>query len=458
MEKYKSSVSLKSFEVDKETGEMLLSDKHRFKYMTYFDTGNSSTVMHFSTIKSGHYHIAYKIDMNRDYIDVNVSLPKYFHGTNVFQLIPHLFDKNYSRFLLSENITDVSGISFKLFYALFKNFLKREFPTTSIDLVEIVRLDFCYNQVFNTEEDCLIYFKNIQTKRKQYQRDKVNEAINYESSLSYVTSDYSFKVYHKGTEFRKHDSKELKKFNDSVKRHYFNIPVIDDLAGRTLRYELTSRLANLNYVYKFRYLLKTIEWEFKYANWLDYGRYPEKLKSKSQDERRHIKRDIKQVKDLINRSMPMVFTKSLKTDNYIKLNETTFSLYIDYFTKMVNDYQLRNDQSKVVDLRTLCESPDFNQLVVDYGYFKQKPKSKISKTKLILLMHLLESNTMDEIRTKGLFPNSTYYVYLNFLKRFGINKDSHFGIAINASLDFKRYYEYCTFNGNSLKNLKLYPV
>lgn len=66
----------------------------------------------------------------------------------------------------------------------------------------------------------------------------------------YTTQRYSEKIYHKGSEYKKNDLKHHRRINNEKGVQIFNIEKIQDFADRILRYELTLRNEELNYLFK----------------------------------------------------------------------------------------------------------------------------------------------------------------------------------------------------------------
>src|SRR5205085_2330296 len=96
---------------------------------------------------------------------------------------------------------------------------------------------------------------------------------------------------------------------------------------------------------------------------------------------------------------------------------------------IVKQYQLENDKQIILNLHEVLNAVPQGQKV---SQVKNSFNSHgtIKRDKLILIMELLKIHSMDDIKQKGLIPRSTYYLYLKHLKRFGITKNSNFGILI----------------------------
>ncbi len=53
----------------------------------------------------------------------------------------------------------------------------------------------------------------------------------------YTTHRYSLKIYHKGSEYTKHDRKEHKRINILKGKEYFKINELQSISDKILRYE-----------------------------------------------------------------------------------------------------------------------------------------------------------------------------------------------------------------------------
>jgi hypothetical protein len=199
---------------------------------------------------SHHYAFVYRVDYSNDFIEFNFSVPKYKFGTNILMDVEHWWDVHY-------RLYECSTINHNVLYTVnnlirfIQIFLAKEFINSKIEMhdVELNRIDFCFNQIFPNKEDAL-KFLNFQKKlHKTYARES-NEIYNYETSLMHKNNRTSFKIYHKGSEYSKHDSKEHERINKEKGCQYFKVEKFQAFADRILRYEMTFRSAGLNYIFK----------------------------------------------------------------------------------------------------------------------------------------------------------------------------------------------------------------
>lgn len=183
-------------------------------------------------IASSNYSVSYYVNAAADWIEFNLSLPKYLYSTNVLQFI--------SRYDQSQHKT------FEMLISFIKDFIRKELDNVPVlEDVEIHRVDLCYNQFFVTKEDALAYLDEQKKLLVKYARSSRNNYRSYDTSLVYITRRYSFKIYHKGTEFEKNDMKELMKKNPLK----LDIPTLKKTADTILRYEMTIRNTYINYIF-----------------------------------------------------------------------------------------------------------------------------------------------------------------------------------------------------------------
>ena len=222
------------------------------KHVEYYDTKKTTKKLrnkHF--IKSSSYNLNYLVDITNDYIEFNFSIPKYKYGTNVAQFVNHYratsfeLSKNSS---FQYNLEGTYNRLLKFIENFFSRFAGVELEKMKED-VEINRLDICFNQIFDDKQEALAYLEHQKKIKKRGER-LINDKINFATSIYLAGKYFTFKIYHKGTEFRKNDAPELRKANKRLKQQRFNVEKIGAFADRILRYEIEFKNAGLNYLYK----------------------------------------------------------------------------------------------------------------------------------------------------------------------------------------------------------------
>lgn len=213
-ENYKSGFRLNSVSGQYEKIEMFSGLYHQYD--------NHMMMLIKGTMKqpSWDYNINYR--MFDDRIDIEFSLPKFIYGTNAIELRSHYF-----KFKTSPYEMLVKGI--KKYFEYFFSGHKVNYGGVSIQ-----RWDFCYNQLFESKDESL---KALEYIKKKY--NKKHDTLNYETSFIALTKSQYFKIYHKGTEFIKHDLDKLPVYQKNILA----------LADLTLRYEKKVTIKNLAYWY-----------------------------------------------------------------------------------------------------------------------------------------------------------------------------------------------------------------
>lgn len=171
-------------------------------------------------LPSYNYNIYYRIFEER--VDIEFSLPKYFYGTNIFEFRSHT------------NKSNPISVYDSLILGL-KYFFEEVFFNVKIDwgAVEILRFDFCYNQVFQSRDESLQALKYIKMKHQSK-----GDRLSYETGFVQLTKTNYLKIYHKGEEFIKHDMYKLK--SPHIER-------FADMSQRILRYEKKHTIKNVAY-------------------------------------------------------------------------------------------------------------------------------------------------------------------------------------------------------------------
>lgn len=225
-------------ELDSE-GKQIIKKVSEVHLSIFGDSGRHIVLNHRGTrgLGSGHTDIAYMVSREKDYLEINFSIPKFKYGSNVLQFISY-YDQSAKR------VYNDLMIFLKLFV--------KEFAILQpIDLtdVELNRIDFCYNQIFLSLKDTQIYLNEVKKLvAVRYRGDMDNSIPVYSTSSTYKTRRFSFKVYHKGSEFQKTDKKRIQKKLDAEPnyRYPYTLEYMQDMADRMLRYEATYRNSFLN--------------------------------------------------------------------------------------------------------------------------------------------------------------------------------------------------------------------
>lgn len=212
---------------------------------------------------SSHYSVIVEVHPKRDLIKFNFSIPKYFYGHNIAQAVQNTNERDFQFIRGNTDSFDYQiEESHQRIITYIKSFFYTEFAGVDIDWcdVEICRMDICYNQFFNNKQDALFYLDMQKKIPKKFARRDNQNVTAYRTSIFYYSRDYSVKIYHKGSEYEKNDSREHDRANKKYhKKHGINlydVQYLQETADRILRYEITFRKDYLNYIFNTRLFRK----------------------------------------------------------------------------------------------------------------------------------------------------------------------------------------------------------
>ena len=222
--------------------------------------------------RSSQRDLTVRIKETLDYIEFNFSLPKYLYGHNVAQFVRDMHSKSFSfshnsfkenaRELYNRLIKEIQYFFITMFDANIA-----DYETGEIDVpldwskVEFRRIDLCFNQFFDNETECLKYLDLMKRIKKKGLRETTWQS-QYMGGLAYKTDLFYFKIYHKGSEFKKNDSKALERINKLRRKKVYDVEHLQKTANRILRYEMEFKAATLNYIHKKETFRKTcLKWK-----------------------------------------------------------------------------------------------------------------------------------------------------------------------------------------------------
>ena len=456
----------------------------------YHDTGNVQQVAHFNELKSSHYSIAYKIDIIRQFVEINISIPKYVFGTNILHYNRPATDKKFSTAHHAELRINLKE-SYKRLFAFLNKFFSTEFGSIAIDAkqVEINRLDICYNQMFDSKEDALDYLNHLRKLKKKNARDSTNYSREWKTSIVYKTQRYSFKVYHKGSEFAKNDAKKLREINERGQHKFtFNVPYYQEFADRILRYEMTFRNTQLSYLYMNHLFRADCDL------WQSAVKLYTKAKTKKADAESfmtfrkglelHEKKAIDYVNATINKTKGFylaVDSRSMRFDEdtsherfaqwpgkketfdrYSAFSPELWGLMCNQFLTVLDEYKLKVHEDHHSILRK-AEAHNKKILsdrkkLLGFGIDKKSSRFKelgqtITLSKLKIILQMLETHTFEEIADSEVFARNTWWRHRKTLDQLGLTQVSQLSIAVRADMNLKSYNTELLFNSSKFVNL-----
>jgi len=422
---------------------------------------------------SHHYYLAYHIDTQKDYIEFNFSIPKYIFGTNILMFVNHFNNKNFAYHLNGEIKYNLKH-AFPRLKGFIKHFVNAEFGELPIrwDFVEVNRIDLCYNQVFNSKDDALRYLEYQKQIKKKHAREDGDYLREYQTSIMYKTKRYSAKIYHKGTEYEKHDKREHRKINKEKGRNYFNIEGLQRFSDKILRYEITFRSSYLSYLFRQNIFRRRCEY---HQNSLEIYKEVESKKRKNDKiseriarfknegakERYRIsnpyykieksdQRIHKQVDALLNKGCKFMLVNSKRDQEF---NSVTIPQERDHGTAKFDEQVLRECSIVFYDfiMQYQVKEKPMAMAVADLidqynaSHYNQLPKREMMK----FYEHLLINGTFENVRDKEYYSRSTYYRYKERFKKIGITEQNIIpNCTINVSPDLRAYHQQVIYNAN----------
>ena len=217
------------------------------------------------TPKSSHRNIDYSVNVRDDVIRFNFSIPKLIYGHNVAEFVSTHLDTNFTfinnfkildqKKFLYNNLIKVIKNFFVLYFNINQEYVDSYGQTKIINFldwskVQVKRLDLCFNLYHNNKEDALKHLDLLERVKKKNTRIKhSSKKAVFETGLTHQSDLFYFKIYHKGTEFRKNDYKALKKIN-AQKGNIYDVDLLQSIADKILRFELEFKSSTLNYIHK----------------------------------------------------------------------------------------------------------------------------------------------------------------------------------------------------------------
>lgn len=402
-----------TIDIDYDTGEFLENTKIRA--ILHHDSNSLIPLtkrgkLH---IASSTYDLSYKYNVQQDTVDFEFSIPKYLYGTNILQFVNY-FDQDYQA-------------QYNKLMHFIRTFADKHF-IEKIDLFDLFlnRIDLCYNQFFASKFDALKYLNEQKQLLAKYERNSKNEGVSFGTSLTYVTKRYSFKIYHKGTEFKKHDKVKLANKNPTGE----NIEYLQEVSDKILRYEITFRKAQIDYLFRENKL---------------YGPYVKDILTRDAGQWLRVinPRAYKDQLNFTETGKNYVFAKMPLNDcllnNTVYFSADIFKVIYEFFWEYVKKYQLDCKMSvydvlKKVDQKNAERDQIKDDLV--------RRKMSYNKPMITVLALLSQTYSIDELRKSGLMPKSTFHHYQSRLKKLGFTSLNRLVDVVAPSLDYLDYKYY----------------
>lgn len=259
----------------------------------------------------------------------------------------------------------------------------------------------------------------------------------------YVTKNYSFKVYHKGTEFLKHDYKQLSKRNPLN----LDLGKLQRQADCILRYEMTFRNKMFTYLTNHNYA------NSKSENYAVYSAHPvsrfyRHLKltgMKQQAEKHKHKAKLYSLKSLFDLTKD---TEILYHNTSMTFDINLFRFCYNAFWKKVNDYQIKKgfDSAEVLTGQVAARIKQRKEDEKIRRRFNDSQRGSRASTLLCAAL-LYQYINIDEL--KAHIPKRTFYRMKADLKAVGVTGKLSFDLP-EPRTDYVDYLIYFLEEHNRL--------
>jgi hypothetical protein len=306
--------------------------------------------------------------------------------------------------------------------------------------------------------------------KKKYARDEDGVMRDYTTSLMYTTKRYSAKIYHKGSEYEKNDLKQHYKINREKGHEYFKTKDFQNLADKTLRYELTIRNTMLNYLHK-KHLFRVNCPQHRIA----YSNYEMVENAKQRNDRISKKVGTLEISEkeayLKENPYEKISQDSRRVHKYISsliTKRTYFMLTIQEEAKIYNRMTVNNNANTALffkGLLTLClnklfefigefqikELPEEENVRKQIELYNSMNKAKLPTAEMVRFYdRLKESGSFKETAKFYGYSRASLYRYKAWFKKVGITDSNVLPLSEvkvpDAPIDFRNYHSVVTYN------------
>lgn len=192
------------------------------------------------------------INMIKNEFYVELSLPKFAFGNN----LACVTRPSYAPRLSKDTLAESCG-----FLRAFARWWDLNICPMPWQSVQLLRIDICANYVCSSEAYAQEWVKQIARKRKKGARTDMQGYGVYDNGIFVGNDNTSYRAYHKGKEWSRVDKRTWKETPKPVQ----------DLANRTIRFEMTFRPGWFRYHYWNKYFKS-----YAFADWITWAWYANK--------------------------------------------------------------------------------------------------------------------------------------------------------------------------------------
>lgn len=426
-----------------------------------FTSGKITRFNYRDFLKSSNYDISFAI--GSDFIEFNISVPKYLYGTNVFQFLPHRWDKNYTDFFATDKNL-IRELVFKRFVRFMTYFFKKHLGgLVDQRLVEYMRIDLAFVKVFYDKETAISYLAQLKRIAQKHWRDDPSKVSSYGSTIYYKTREYTFKIYHKGAEFKKNDGKEIKKLIKKNLVTHDEIQEIQSVADRMVRYEMEFRNSYINRIHKSRRGIPEFNFtklDLKRARSLNVHKYYSKEGKKIHwhELSRNEKKFFREANKEFVRTYAVALEKYPGEKRVILLDKELFVSMLAVLGRAVNHFTVKSS-NEFMGLAGYSKEKFMHHVrTVLLHTYKDGANlyRNISYSRMRMLFEFLEKYNFKQIVELGLFERTTLYTYRRVLKALKVGEVISPEKFREYDNHFKEYYTLVNYHAGNINILRAY--
>jgi len=349
------------------------------RFIAYHNEDGTNIVTSFRDkfVASSSYEVSYKIEYVKDCIDFNISIPKYIWGNNLRMYVTHKTHKDFD-YINGASISGNLKESFRKLHEFVRMFNEKHLQAKLID-ISLIRIDLCFNMFFQNKVEKNQYLYYLKSRAPRHSRNTSNNPV-YRTGIYRTSKLNTLKIYDKGEEFKKNDSKKVREPEKLQK-----------IADKILRYEVE---------FKASFFKKFINTQLE-----DYKNSP------------YIKKLRERVKTndfiywyLENKNLQMNFEPS----SAYFYNSYLHQQAVNYFKKFLSSFKVESITEDTLQTKILRHN---NYVRMN----KVEKLHKINDRRLKQFVTDLATYGRERLIVMDIYPKATYYRNIKKLKDIGFD-------------------------------------
>jgi len=335
-------------------------------------------------------------------IKFNFSIPKLLYGCNLFTSDFHYIinEELHSQYIDQKRLQNNFKIMLNTIFDIISAICFDEIPLNILlESISIYQIDICFNHCFETKEYALGYIDGLKKAQRKY--SGIRNLRTFETSLMFVMSDYTLKVYHKGSEIANN-----KKSFDLICDNYNKNEALKimNIADRTVRYECSLRSQKIKDLF-----LKTFRENCSYFQSL-----PDVIKNKFSTRKLKL--------TCHNRSKYYIETPEEEFLAMFKFGKPNQKFIPEHFFNPLFDFETFLNcvffATEIFSELQIKNSPSSSELIAKINAFNDyaewSGEKKVNAGNIVKIFNLCRDKTLNELVQEKIISRATKY---NFLKK-----------------------------------------